>query len=148
MRLPHRRGDDAEAGSAIIEFVLLTVVVLVPVVFGLALLSLVQRASYAASGAARDAARMYATGADVAAAQSRSVAAANVIFADYGVAEGSRVAIDCLGSCLAPGSRVRATATVLVPLPGISAVLGHSDLTTVRITSTQVSPVDEFKATS
>lgn len=142
------RDDDAERGSAIIEFVLLTVVVLVPIVFGIAALSLVQRASYAASGAARDAARMYATASDPAQGSVRAQAAANIIFGDYSVAEGSSVVTDCLGSCLAPGSKVRARATVLVPLPGLTAVFGRHDLTTIRITSAQVSPVDEFKAAS
>ena len=134
---------DGERGSAVLELVALSVVVLAPLVLGVAAMSLVQRASYAASGAARDAARVFATSPDLAAAQARSQASARVVFDDYDVSQGD-VQVACRGACLAPGTSVRAVATVVVPIPGLSAVLGRGRFTTVTITSSQSSPVDEY----
>ena len=145
LRSRSRLPGDPEAGSATLEFIGLSVVLLVPIVLAIAALSLVQRASYAASGAARDAARMYATAPDVAAAGERARAAAEVILRDYDLAGHGDVLIDCQGVCLAPGTSVRATVTVTAPLPGLGAVFGDHALTHVTITSSQVSPVDQFR---
>ena len=72
-------GDE---GSAIIEFCVLAVLMLVPVVYLVLTLGRLQGAAFAAQGAAREAARAFVTAGDEGAATERADAAALIAFAD------------------------------------------------------------------
>ena len=56
---------DAQSGNAIVEFVYLAVLLLVPLVYVLITVFRVQAASYAVSSAAREAGRVYATSSSI-----------------------------------------------------------------------------------
>ena len=56
---------DAESGNAIVEFVYLAVLLMVPLVYVLITVFRVQAASYAVSSAAREAGRVYATSSSI-----------------------------------------------------------------------------------
>jgi hypothetical protein len=73
----------------------------------------VQSASYAATSAAREAARAYVTAASPAQGAARARAATRLVLADAGVA----AVVPRVGGCLQPGSRVDLTVTVRVPMP-------------------------------
>jgi Flp pilus assembly protein TadG len=79
----NRRRDDT--GSAIVEFVLLAIVLLVPLVYVVLTAVSVQRAAFGATQAAREAARAYATAGSDAAGERRAAAAAQLAFRDQGV---------------------------------------------------------------
>jgi Flp pilus assembly protein TadG len=75
-RLPHRRGlRAAEAGSAIIEFVFVAVLVLVPLIYLIVAVAVVQRGRLATTNAARDVGRAIATSTTAGQAEVRAQAA-------------------------------------------------------------------------
>ena len=72
--LRDRAADDR--GSAVVEFVILAVVLLVPLIYLVLCLARVQAGSYAVAQAAREAGRAFVTAADDGSAEARSRAAA------------------------------------------------------------------------
>lgn len=141
------RGDD---GSALVEFVALAVLLLVPLVHVVLAVASVQRTSYAASSAVREAARAYVTSDSPAQARTRAVAAARLALADHGVALPRRALhLTCLdGPCLSPGGRVSVSLRLVVALPGAPAVLEGAVPATIPVTATHVEVVDTFRGTS
>ena len=73
---------DRDDGNAIVEFVYLAVLLMVPLVYVLLTVFRVQAASYAVSSAAREAGRVYATADDLDTAGPRAFAAANLVMGD------------------------------------------------------------------
>lgn len=117
-----------ESGSALVEVVWLSVLLLVPLVYVLLAAFDVQRASYGVSGAARAAARAYSLSPDEASASSRARAAATVALGDQRI-DADRVAMDVRcrpdpGNCLAPGSLIEVGLRYQVRLPLTPVALG------------------------
>ena len=140
MRSPRR--DLAAApddGTAVLEVLVLGVGLLVPLLYAVVSVMTVQSASYAATSAAREAARAYATAATPALGASRARAATRLVLADAGVAAVAP-GVRCVGTCLAPGSRVDVTVAVDVQLP---LVPGSP---TITVTSVESMPVDRYRA--
>ena len=73
---PARGRQPGDAGNALVEFCVLGVLMLVPVVYLVLVLGRVEAAAFAAQRAAREAGRAFVTAADVAQARSRADAAA------------------------------------------------------------------------
>lgn len=124
--MSHRQGG--ERGAATVEFVWLTVLLLVPLVYVLLTVFEAQRAAFAVSSASQAAGRAFVRAPDVATAQVRADQAARVALADHGVT-GAVVDVVCLptpADCLLPGSSVRVVVTVDQPLPLLPTVLGES----------------------
>ena len=71
-----RRTDAAEAGTAIVEFVLLAVLLMVPMVYIVLVAFRLQSTAYALAAATREAGRAFVTAPDTELAQERAVAAA------------------------------------------------------------------------
>lgn len=121
------RDDD---GTALVEFIWLAVVLLVPLLYVVLAVFDVQRTAYAASAAARSASRAFVGAPDQQAALLAAEAAAALAFADQGVAEGGfRLRIRCAPDpdrCLAPGSLVTAFVEAAAVLPLMPAVFGSS----------------------
>ncbi len=78
-----RQRDDE--GSALIEFVGLAVLLLIPLIYLLLSVFSVQRAAFAVTQAARDAGRAYATAPSTAAASTRAAYAARLALSSQGV---------------------------------------------------------------
>jgi len=117
-----------ESGSALVEVVWLSVLLLVPLVYVLLAAFDVQRASYGVSGAARAAARAYSLSPDEVSASSRARAAAAVALTDQRI-DADHVAMDVRCSpdpvnCLAPGSLIEVALRYQVPLPLTPMALG------------------------
>jgi Flp pilus assembly protein TadG len=106
------RRDD---GTATVEFVWLTILLLVPFVYILLAMFDAQRASYAVSAASRSAARAYLAADDPATGEQRARAAARVALADQEV--DADIVITCPGpaACLQPGSFVRVVVRTVSP---------------------------------
>ncbi|GER24023.1 hypothetical protein NCCP1664_25180 [Zafaria cholistanensis] len=119
------KGCGAEAGSAVVEFVFLGVLLLVPVVYAILAVSQLQAAAFAAVGAADHAAKVFVAADTEPRARAAAVDAAARAVRNMGLPAGSEdVSVRCSGPCLHPGSRVTVTVTVSVALPLLPAGAG------------------------
>lgn len=136
-----------EGGSAVIEFVFLTVVVLVPLIYLVMTVARVQAGTYAVAQAAREAGRAFVTAESGEAAPARAYAAAELAFDDFDFA--GDLQIDCDSSpCLRPEGRVTMRATVAVPLPLVPDFARNVVPLEIPVSSTSVSTVDRFRGAS
>jgi hypothetical protein len=136
----------AERGSAVVEFVFLAVLLMVPLFYLVMVLARLQAGAYAVSGAAREAGRAYTTATAPAQAPARAEAAAGVAFSDQGFDGMGSVTIACDGDpCLRPDGRVVVTASVTVPLPLVPSVFAGVLPTSIPISATHVATVDRFR---
>ena len=149
-----RRGDE---GAAAVEFVALTIVLLVPLIYLVVAVTRVQAGAYAAESASSAAARaavvagldaLDAGSADSEArdaAREAAAAAAAAVAEDFAFAAAdATVELACEGECLAPGSTVRATVAVAVALPGLPSAVRAMIPAGVTLESTAASPVDGY----
>jgi hypothetical protein len=138
-------GSDAEAGSAIVEFVFLAVMMMVPLFYLVMVLGRLQAGAYAVSAAAREAGRAYVTAQVPAQAPARAQSAAGLAFADQGFDNEGTVVISCDGApCLRPDGRVRITATVSVPMPLVPAFFSEIVPVRIPVSAIHVASVDRF----
>ncbi|HET8614348.1 MAG TPA: TadE/TadG family type IV pilus assembly protein [Actinomycetales bacterium] len=138
----------ADEGSAVVEFCLLSVLMLVPLVYLVMVLGRVQAATLAAQSAAREAGRVFVTASDDASGRGRAEAAAAIAFRDHGFDQPGTVSLD-LGcdavACLVPGARVEARTRVAVVLPGVPHLLDRVVPTRIEVEARQVVAVDRFR---
>lgn len=129
-----------ERGSAVVEFVFLGVLLLVPVVYLVLTVGQVQGGSFAVVGAADQAAKVFVDARTPQEADARAREAARLALADFGFApEQAVVDIACSDECLAPGSTVTVVVRLEVPLPLVPSVAGaYPSAATVDSTSTQI----------
>jgi Flp pilus assembly protein TadG len=115
---PYRR-DGSEGGSAVVEFTLLTLLLMVPLVYFIITVGQLQGGYFAVVGAADQAAKVYVSEPDPARGQAAAEQAVRVALADYGYpVESARMDARCEPSdCLAAGSAVTVTVHLSVPLP-------------------------------
>lgn len=140
-----RPGEDA--GNAIVEFVYLAVLLMVPLVYVLLTVFQVQRAAYAASSAAREAGRVYATSESLDHAGPRAFAAARIVMRDSRLPlAADELRITCSSTpCLEPGSRVDVVVAYDVSLPLLPKLFDGRAPATVRLTSRHLEVVDRFR---
>ena len=139
-------GDE---GSAIIEFCVLAVLMLVPVVYLVLTLGRLQGAAFAAQGAAREAGRAFVTADDEAAARERADAAALIAFADQGFSDAGLVSVEvscAASSCLAPHTQVAVRASVFVVLPAVPRLVDRILPARIEVDARHVATVGRFRA--
>jgi Flp pilus assembly protein TadG len=138
----------SEQGTAIVEFVWLAILLLVPLLYVVLAVFDTQRAAYAASAAARSASRAFVTSPDQATAYARAEAAARVAFGDQGLeASGFTLTITCRPDpqrCLTPGSVVAAEIHSAADLPLMPDVLGGST-PRIAVSAIHRSPYGTFR---
>lgn len=137
----------ADDGNAIVEFVYLSVLLLVPLVYVLLTVFRVQGAAYAVSSAAREAGRVFAKSEVADEAGPRAFTAAGIVMRDSNLplAAGD-LRISCSSSpCLTPGSRVNVVIVYDVPLPLLPRLFDGRAPATVRVTSRHLEVVDRFR---
>jgi hypothetical protein len=127
-----------EEGNAVLEVLVLGVGLLVPLMYAVISVMSVQSASFAATSAAREAARSYVTSSTPAQGAARARTATRLVLADAGMASRGPV-VRCVGGCLRPGSRVDVTVRVDVRLPLMPG--GPS----VTVTGEESMPVDRYR---
>lgn len=134
-----------EDGNAIVEFLGVALLLLVPVVYLALTLGRVQAATFAVDGAAREAARAITTAPDAATADARAEAAVRIALADQGVPADPVAAttVTCDDDCLAPGATVTVRVCVEVALPGTSWLQGAVPLA-VPVTATATAVRDAW----
>lgn len=131
----------AEDGSALIEFLGLGTLLLVPALWFLLAVSQIQGAAYAAVGAADQAAKMYvASEGGPHQATARSEAAVHAALADFSLdPDQARISHHCTAACSEPGSTVIFTVEVRVPVPLIPEFAGFEHrLATVSSTAAHI----------
>jgi hypothetical protein len=145
-RLPRIAGADAQGGSAVVEFVFLAVLMMVPLFYFVMVLARLQAGAYGVSAAAREAGRAFVTAPEPGQAQSRALSAAGLAFADQGFEKrDARTEFRCDGTpCLRPDGRIRITATVWVPMPLVPAFFSGRVPMRIPVTATHVVTADRF----
>ena len=145
-RLRSRLGEPDE-GRAIIEFVFLGLLLLLPLAYLVLTAARLQAAAFSASLAGREAGRAFVTAASEGDASRRAQTAAGLAFDDFSFATGTSLALSCDGSpCLRPEGTVTSTATIEVELPLIPDFLAERLPSSVTISSSHVATVDRFVA--
>lgn len=128
-------GDDA--GSAALEFIVAGLVLLVPLVYLVVALGMIQGHALGAETAARHAARAVSTASGPAAADARMRAVVTQVAGEYGVDPDQVTAeLSCLGTapeCPMAGATVAVTVQVVVPLPLVPPVLGLDRIAAVPV---------------
>lgn len=114
MRSSPHQGED---GSAVVEFLAATLILVVPLIYLVLTLAQLNAATFAASSAAREAGRIIATSGDsvdVATARDAVV----LIFSDHGieVSESTVLSVQCSNGCN-PGEQAEIVITARIPLP-------------------------------
>ena len=136
-----------ERGTAVVEFVVLAVLMLIPLIYLVMMMARLQAGSFAVSQAAREAGRAYVTAESGEAAPGRAQAAARIAFLDHSFEDNGRLSIACDGSpCLRPDGRVETTATVRVALPLIPAFVREVVPMSLPVSASHLSTVDRFRA--
>ena len=109
------RRDD---GSALVEFTWLAILLMIPLVYVVLAAVSVQRAAFATTAAAREAARAYATAASDAEGEQRAEAAVALAMHDQGVRWSPTGRVISCGACdFAPGSPFTVDLHTVVGLP-------------------------------
>jgi Flp pilus assembly protein TadG len=110
--------DRCDDGSAVVEFVFLSVLLLVPLLYVVMTGIAVQRSAFGLAAAARDAARAYATAGSDRLGEARAEAAVRLALRDEGVAWRPSGRVVTCGPCdYSPGSTFTVEMQARVPLP-------------------------------
>lgn len=129
-----------DAGSAIVEFVFVAVVIMVPLVYLIASVATVQRTQLAVTQAARDAGRAFATSDNAVAARARVAAAVRLALHDQGLPDDASVRfVAARRGCddaavtprLVPGAEFTVCVSRRVELPGVPSVLAGRGIRSV-----------------
>ena len=140
----HRKPDQ---GSAVIEFIMLGVLLLLPVAYLVLVLGRIQAATFAADGAAREAARAFVTAENDAEGEERAVITTELTLKDQGFAkEDGSLEVTCSNTpCLTPGGRVIVAVRITARFPWLPPGLAGGLHTQVVVSARQVGTVDEFR---
>jgi Flp pilus assembly protein TadG len=133
-----------DEGSAIVEFVFLAVLLLLPLVYVLLAVFAVQGSAYGLTSAAREAGRAYASATVDAQGSTRALRAAEIALADHGIdlAEAHPVITCDRRPCLSAGGRITVRLQRRVPLPFLGA---HSPAS-IGVSAEHVEVVDRYRS--
>ena len=144
-------GNAADSGNAVIEFIFVAVMILVPMVYFVTAVASIQRSNLGVSEAARDAGRAFATGVSTQDGLTRADAAIRLAMADQGLPDDATVrfvAVD--GNCdsgsidpvLVPGAEFAICVMRRTTLPAVPTLLAGKGIRTV---GRYVVHVDDFR---
>jgi len=138
----------SDGGNAIVEFLGITLILLVPTVYLVLVLGRLQAGTFAAESAAAQAARAVVVAGDLDSGLGAAVASVRVALEDQGFA-GSQAAdaltIECSSSpCREPGSTVATTVRVAVPLPFVPSFVRDVVPLEVTVSADHVAAVDQY----
>ena len=144
-------GHRSDSGSAVVEFLAATLLLLLPVLYLVLVLGRLQAATFAAEGAAREAGRSFTTSPTADAASARAVASVRIALDDQGFEEvdaGSALVLTCSTTpCLAPGSDVSVRVAFDVELPAVPSFVQGVVPLAVPVSAVHVAPVDTYLVT-
>jgi hypothetical protein len=137
-----------ERGSAPLEFIVVGLLLLVPLVYLIASLGVIQSHALGVESGARHLARAIAMAPDAAAAEARASAILHSTASGYGIEPGGiDVGFACVpagGACPRAGATMIVSVAARVPLPLVPPVLGLDHIASVPVTATAVHKVSRF----
>jgi len=143
--VPAAEGQGREEGSAVLEFIFLSVLLMIPVAYLVLTVGAIQSGAYAVVGAADQAAKVFVLHDDEATARQAAEQAVALAVTDMGLETGqATVDISCDGGCLTPGTHVRVHVSLRVHLPVVAAIPGMN-LDAATVDSWAVQKVGRFK---
>lgn len=152
--MTHTPRDD-DAGTAIIEFVFVAVIVMVPLIYLIIAVASVQRSELAVSQAAREAGRAFATAAGPGEGLARANAALHIALQDQGLPDDAELRfVRAAGSCtadpavtptLAPGAQFTVCVTRHAGIPAVPRFLTGDGITTI---GSYLVHIDDYRASS
>src|SRR3954470_24022100 len=114
-RIRSHGNGNVDDGRAILEFIFLGMLLLLPLTYLVLTAARLQAASFSASLAGREAGRAFVTAASDDEGHARARAAAALAFSDFSFEDGAAVSVVCDGwPCLRPEGSVTSTATIEV----------------------------------
>lgn len=137
-----------ESGNAIVEFLGVTLVLLLPLVYLVLTLGRVQAAAFAAEAAARESGRVLSQADDLPTALAHAQTAVELAFGDHGidVAPSTALSFACSADpCLSPGGQIHVEVSAVVPLPLVPDFLGDTVPLEVPVRATHLVAVPEFR---
>jgi hypothetical protein len=144
-----RGGARRDAGSAVVEFVTLGVLMLVPLVYLVVVLGRLQAAAFGTDAAAREAVRAFGAATDERTGRREALAGVRLALLDQGfdVDPGRALQLTCSGRpCLTPGARVTSQVAVEVVLPGIPGLVDRVVPLHVTVRSEATAAVGVFRS--
>lgn len=141
-------GTNAERGSAVVEFLGISLLLLVPLVYLIVTLGRIQAASFAAEGSAREAGRLIAQAQTMEEGLAYASIAVQLAFADQGFTVDGEDAlhVTCQADpCLTPGAFVHITVDTGVALPGAPAFMRPVLPVEVAISADAMTAVGDFR---
>lgn len=147
-----RRGSlPDDAGSAAIEFIFVGVLMLVPLVYLILTLGLIQGQALGVEAGARHIARAVATASDPEAAARRAREVRAAVTDDFGLDPRTvEVSMTCVprgAACPSAGATVRVTMAARVALPLVPHLLGLNRWASIRVESHAAQHVSQFWGT-
>ncbi|MBD5787148.1 pilus assembly protein [Cellulosimicrobium terreum] len=140
----------AERGNAVVEFLGLALVLLLPTMYLVLTVGRLQAATFAVEGASREAARAFVTAGTGSDGTVRAAAAVRIALDDQGfdeVGTADALTLGCSTTpCLEPGGEVTSRVRVEVPLPFVPSFVRSAVPLVVPVEAQHVSPVDEYAA--
>lgn len=123
-----------ESGTAAIEFIFASVILLVPLVYIILSISTVQAGTYATQAIAIDSARFAARHPSVALQQAHATAGLHL--EDFGLGDTPHhITFSCSDACDTPGSTVTAHVETRIALPGVPLILRGSQAGRITVTA-------------
>lgn len=145
-RVDRRRSSDQ--GSASLEFITAGLILLVPLVYLVVAMSLIQGGAFAVEGAARQAARVFVLAPNESEARASAERAVQFSLADYGIdASAVQVQITCSPvptACLTRQNQVTVTVRIRVPLPLAPDLLSLPRAASVPLQAVATQTVSRF----
>jgi hypothetical protein len=140
----------SEDGSAIVEFVWLAVLLMIPLVYVVLAALSVQRSAFASTAAARDAARAYATAGSDEEGEQRAETAVALAMRDQGVSWSPQGRVIECGDCtFAPGSVFNVDIRTTVALPFVPGWLcGDRCIAGIPVSAHHRERIDCFAGTA
>lgn len=138
--------EDAERGSAVLEFILVGLVLLVPLIYLIVALGLIQGQSLGAEAAARHVARAVSTAENADDARQRAEAVLAAVSEEYGLddVEFSIVCTPSGATCPRAGATLHVTVRTTVTLPLVPPVLGLEQIAAIPIEASAANKVSRY----
>jgi Flp pilus assembly protein TadG len=148
MRIPQK--DDGDRGAALLEFVVLGVCLLLPLVYVVLAVMKVQAASFGVTEAARQAGRAFAQADTAANGSDRAYIAARLALRDQGVSgDKAQVSINCgTGRCLSPGSSATVHVATRIALPFVPDAWSDSSMASIEVSGQYRADIETLRAAS
>jgi Flp pilus assembly protein TadG len=145
MRWLRDRCPVGDEGNAIVEFVYLAILMMIPLAYLLLTVFRVQGAAYAVSSATREAGRVFVTSAR-SDADERATSAASLVMADSGLElDASQLRVRCsTRPCDTPGANVDVVIGYDVDLPFLPRFLANALPSSIHVEGRHLEVVDRF----